>query len=420
MKKYFNHVLCALVLCATVFSSVQAQDRCATNEHRAANLLANPALVQQRADLETFTQAWIANRQNSGQESRVVETVSVVVHVLYKNATENISDAQIESQLEVLNEDFRKLNSNASQTASGFQGIAADTEIEFCLATTDPNGDPTSGITRTLTTVAGIGDTDNWYSTANGGKDSWDYTKYINIWVCDLGDEGLLGFASIPNSADPPESDGMVIGHQYFGTTGTAANSFPNDGGRTVTHEMGHYFNLEHLWGEEEGGCNEDDFVSDTPNQFTETEGCLTFPAFDACTTSGNGINYNNYMDYSYDECMSMFTEGQKMRMLAALNGPRADLLSNSCAPVVGVNDRPNLIQVQAFPNPASNHLTIQLEEGTPLNGHRFWLSDAVGREVLELAPQQMMSIDVSGLHSGIYFLRSDAAIDATRILISK
>ncbi len=420
MIKHFTYLLYTGLLCIASFSSVHAQQQCATNAHRNANLAANPALVQKRADLETFTQNWIADQQNRGQESRVVETVSVVVHVLFKNGEENISDAQIESQIDVLNEDFRKLNSNASSTASGFRGIAADTEIEFCLATTDPAGNPTNGITRTQTTVDNIGDTENWYSTADGGKDSWDYTKYINIWVCDLGDEGLLGFATVPDSADPPESDGMVIGHQFFGTTGTAANSFPNELGRTVTHEMGHYFNLEHIWGPDEGGCNEDDFVSDTPNQFTETDGCLSFPAFDDCTTSGNGINYNNYMDYSYDECMTMFTEGQKMRMLAALNGPRSGLLSNSCAPVVGVNDRPGLIQVQAFPNPASNHLTIQLEEGVQLNGHRFWLSDAVGREVLELAPQLMMSIDVSGLDSGIYFLRSDAGINATRILISK
>lgn len=416
----YASILCTLVLCLTAFSSLQAQQRCATNEHRNENLAANPALVQQRADLEVFTQDWIANQQNSGQESRAVETVSVVVHVLYKNGEENISDAQIESQIEVLNEDFRKLNSNADETPSGFRGIAADTEIEFCLASVDPFGNPTSGITRTQTSVDDIGDTESWYSTDDGGKDSWDYTRYVNIWVCDLGDEGLLGFASVPNSADPPESDGMVIGHQFFGRTGTASNSFPNELGRTVTHEMGHYFNLEHIWGPEDGGCNEDDFVSDTPNQDFESEGCQSFPAFDNCTTSGNGINFNNYMDYSNDECMTMFTEGQKLRMLAALNGPRAQLLSNNCSPLVNVNDQASLIQVNVFPNPASNNLAIQLEEGIQLNGHRFWLSDAVGREVLELNPQQIIYIDVSGLTPGIYFLRSTTGIKSTRILVSK
>jgi len=418
MKNRFLLLSLSTVLLAGTFQSVLAQ-RCGTNEVRARNLAANPDLVQQRADLEAFTQNWIANQQGRETENRVVETVSVVVHVLYRTAEQNISDAQIESQLEVLNEDFRKLNSNANQTASAFQGIAADVEIEFCLATTDPNGNPTNGITRTQTSVVGIGDTEDYFLDARGGKAAWDVDKYINIWVCDLADGGL-GFAYVPESADPPESDGMVIGYQYFGTTGTAANSSPNELGRTATHEMGHYFNLEHVWGPGDGGCNEDDFVSDTPNQDIETGGCPSFPLLDNCTSSGNGINYNNYMDYSDDACMTMFTEGQKMRMLAALNGPRSGLLSNSCAPVVGVNDRADLIQVQAFPNPASNHLTIQLQEGVQLSGHRFWLSDAIGRKVLELAPHQLMSIDVSGLDTGIYFLRSDAGFSATRILISK
>jgi len=420
MRITFAPMIGALFICFAAFSNANAQQRCSTNEHRAANLQANPDLAQQRADLELFTQNWITNRQASGQENQVVESVSVVVHVVYRTADENISNAQIESQMEVLNEDFRKLNANAASTAAAFATIAADSEIELCLASIDPNGNSTNGITRTQTDVDNLGETDFYYQSSRGGKDAWDVNRYINIWVLDIGDDGTLGFATIPNSADPPESDGLVIGQQYFGNTGTAANSSPNQLGRTVTHEMGHYFNLEHLWGDDRGGCGEDDFVSDTPNQFEDSFGCPTFPAFDDCTDSGNGINFNNYMDYSDDECMTMFTEGQKLRMLAALNGPRSGLLSNPCSPLVGLNDRPDLIQVQAFPNPASNHLTIQLEEGTQLTGRRFWLSDAVGREVLELAPQQMMSIDVSGLTSGIYFLRSDANTTTTRILLHK
>lgn len=420
MKKIFYQAFSILLVCLATFTGVQAQDRCSTNQRRAANFQSNPSLLQQRADIEAFTQAWIADQQNRGQESRVVETVSVVVHVVYQNSQENISDAQIESQLVVLNEDFRKLNRNAANTGSGFRAIASDVEIEFCLATIDPNGNPTNGITRTPTTVNNLGETDDYYLTRLGGRDSWDVTRYINIWVCDIGDDGTLGFALLPGTADPPESDGMVIGHQYFGTIGTAAASSPNQLGRTVTHEMGHYLNLEHLWGDDQGGCGEDDFVSDTPNQFEDSFGCPSFPAFDDCTDSGNGINFNNYMDYSDDECMTMFTEGQKSRMLAALNGPRAQLLNNSCSPAVSVRERNKLIKVKAFPNPASNFLSIQLDEGVDVQSHRFWLSDAIGRQVLEVAPRQLISIDVSGLPQGIYFLRSDAAIDATRILISK
>jgi len=418
MRLTFTGLIGAFLLLAISQTNLSAQ-KCAITKHRAAALHENPAIADRRADIAAFTQDWITDQQSREQESRVVESVSVVVHVLYRTQEQNISDAQIASQLEVLNEDFRKLNSNTSSTPSAFAGIAADVEIEFCLATQDPQGNPTNGITRTPTTVAGIGDTDDYFRDARGGKASWDVTRYVNIWVCDLANGGL-GYAWVPGSADPPQSDGIVIGYQYFGTTGTAANSSPNELGRTATHEMGHYFNLEHVWGEGDGGCQEDDFVSDTPLQDFESAGCPSFPSFDGCTGSGNGINYNNYMDYSDDACMTMFTEGQKMRMLAALNGPRAQLLSNRCSPVVGTKNQAALVQVKAFPNPASNHLTVQLEEGVQLNGHQFWLSDAVGRKVLELAPQQSISIDVAGLDSGIYFLRSDAGISSTRILISK
>lgn len=162
------------------------------------------------ASIEQFTKTFTDN-YNPASRAAVV-TLPVVVHVLYRNSTENISTAQINSQIAVLNADFRKMNSNFSSTPSAFQGIPADCEIEFCLASVDPLGNTTTGITRTSTTVAGIGNTNNWYSTSNGGKDSWDVTKYINIWVCNTGSGGLLGFATIPGSAFPANSDGI----QYY------------------------------------------------------------------------------------------------------------------------------------------------------------------------------------------------------------
>jgi len=294
-------------------------EQCLSASLRNARVDANPELAQKAARLEQFTQHWIHDQKGKLQLRSPI-TLSGVVHVLWRTAAENISDAQIQSQIEVLNEGFRQRNADFSNTPAAFLGIAADVEIEFCLASVDPDGNSTNGITRTQTDIDNIRKTEDWYSTFWGGKDAWDVDRYINIWACDIGDDGTLGFAYIPETADPPESDGLVIGHQYFGKIGTAANTEFNNLGRTVTHEMGHYFNLEHLWGIDRGSCEEDDFVSDTPNQFEDSFACPTFPLFDDCTSERGGVQFMNFMDYSDDACLTMFTEGQKMRMLAALN----------------------------------------------------------------------------------------------------
>ena len=333
MKNHLFSLPILLVFTLLSMPSSLLGQKCQTSEKRASRIAQNPKIAVAMNQINQHTEDWIATQQESVQ-IRAVETVPVVVHVVWLNSSENISEAQIMSQIDVLNEDFRKLNSNASTTPAAFAAIAADVEIEFCLAKIDPNGNPTNGITRTQTTINEIGETEFFYSTTGGGHDPWDNTKYINIWICNQ-EAGSLGFATPPGTADPPESDGVVIPSVYFGTIGTAANSAPNHLGRTATHEIGHYFNLEHIWGPGNGGCNEDDFVSDTPNQDVESGGCPTFPFTDNCTSSGSGINFQNYLDYSDDDCMTMFTEGQKMRMLAALNGPRASLLnSNVCVEV--------------------------------------------------------------------------------------
>ena len=156
----------------------------------------------------------------------------------------------------------------------------------------------------------------DYFDPNNGGKAPWDNTKYLNVWIGNLTSIGLLGFATPPGTAG--NDDGTVISHDAWGTMGTVVS--PNHLGRTATHEIGHYLNLEHVWGLN-GGCNDDDMVTDTPNQDTESGGCPTFPLLDNCTTSGDGVMFMNYMDYSDDACLVMFTAGQKARMLAALNG---------------------------------------------------------------------------------------------------
>ncbi len=421
MKKPILYL--TLILTATSFlipSSLLGQ-KCQTSEKRAERISQNPDIVTEINQINQFTEQWIATQEASAQ-ARTVVTVPVVVHVVWLENSENISEAQIMSQIDVLNEDFRQLNSNFSSTPAAFQAIAADVEIEFCLADTDPDGNPTNGITRTQTTIDEIGETESFYSTSAGGHDPWDNTQYINIWVCNQ-EPGSLGFATPPGTAEPPESDGVVIPSVYFGTIGTAANSTPNHLGRTATHEMGHYFNLEHLWGPEYGGCDEDDFVSDTPNQDTESGGCPSFPFTDYCTTSGNGINFQNFLDYADDDCMTMFTEGQKMRMLAAINGPRASLLnSTACSGMVStknLNDFASSINI--FPNPTNQFITISIEDKYASKNVTWELFDMVGTKHLVFSMKENKKINLENLPEGVYFLSClEFPETVKKIIISK
>ena len=245
-----------------------------------------------------------------------VITIPVVVHVVYNNSTENISDAQILSQIQVLNDDFRRTNSDADGTWSQ----AADSEIEFCLASVDPNGNPTNGITRTATSTTAFGTNDNMKFNSTGGKDAWPADQYLNMWVCDISG-GILGYAQFPGGS--ASTDGVVMDYQYFGTIGTATSPF--DLGRTATHEVGHWLNLRHIWGD--GGCSVDDFVSDTPLSDGPNYGCATGHV--SCSSTDM---VQNYMDYSDDACMNLYTQGQKTRMRALFEpgGFRESLLTSS------------------------------------------------------------------------------------------
>jgi hypothetical protein len=251
-----------------------------------------------------------------------VTVIPVVVHVVYNssNSEQNISEAQIRSQIDVLNRDFRKQNLDIASIPAAFQPLAADTQIEFVLATTDPNDNSTNGITRTTTTATGFVDDDRVKSAATGGADLWPSDRYLNLWVCQL-NGGLLGYAQFPGG--PAVTDGVVITHTGFGTTGTAAAPF--NLGRTATHEIGHWLNLRHIWGDDGNGCNGSDFVDDTPNQAGPNFGTPSFPHV-TCNNDPNGDMFMNYMDYTDDVGMFMFTIEQAVRMQAALDIERASI----------------------------------------------------------------------------------------------
>lgn len=376
---------------------------CITSEKMAEQSVLDPTLAERRADIENFTQRWIAEHGEGG--AREVITIPVVVHVVYRTEAENISDEHIYSQLEVLNEDYRMTNEDADDVPSVWNGVKADTEIEFCLAVRDPNGFPTTGITRTETTVTSWGGSDNVKRSNQGGKDPWPAGQYLNIWVCNIG-SGLLGFAYQPGVSSA--LDGLVIGYRYFGR-GVSGLSSTYNLGRTATHEIGHYLNLDHLWGSgaSNPNCNANDAVSDTPVQEEPNYGCQTFPHI-SCDNGPNGDMFNNYMDYGRDNCLFFYTNGQKQRMQAALNGPRASLKTSlGCVPTdVSVNEVPLAARLEVYPNPATDVVRLSFTDdfNSPLS---FRVLNLAGAElpVASTGSGADRSIEVSHLSAGIYLL---------------
>ncbi len=405
MKKRCAFLLVVLFLGLVLPSTAQ---KCKATFLRQLRMQAQPSIQQEVRQIENHTQQWIQQQQDR-IELREVITLPVVVHVLWRTDVENISEEQIQSQMQVLNDDFRLLNQNFPQTPTPFKSLAADIEIEFCLASLDPNGMATNGITRTRTNIINIGETEAWYSSTAGGKDPWNPREYINIWVCDIGDEETLGFASFPGTAYPPQSDGLVIGHRYFGTSGTANFSRPNHLGRTVTHEMGHYFNLEHIWGDESRNCGRDDFVSDTPRQYQDSFGCPNYPLRDDCTPGGAGVLFVNYMDYTDDACMSVFTNGQKARMLATLEGPRSGLLSsNGCNLLTNTHQaQVPLPRIRLSPNPSQGDIHIQIDE-LPRHHHslHFEIRTMQGQLIKSWEGQASQTVHTSDWIHGVYIFR--------------
>ena len=333
MRKILFSILSMTLLLSL---NTTAQRKCGSAEHYHEMLQNNPSFAQQRQLIETHTTNYENNPSN---HKRAVVTIPVVFHVVYNTAVQNVTDAQIQSQLTVLNADFRKLNTDISLLPAAFTGLAADCEIQFCLAQQDPAGLATTGIVRKSTTSTSFSTNNGVKYTAQGGDNIWDRNKYLNIWVCNLSG-GVLGYAQFPGG--PAATDGVVITYTALGTMGTAAS--PYNKGRTATHEVGHWLNLYHIWGDDGTACTGDDLVSDTPNQADENYGCPTFPQI-SCSNGPNGDLFMNYMDYTNDACMYMFTTGQKTRLSAlfAAGGSRASLAtSNGCnAPSVATCGNP-------------------------------------------------------------------------------
>ncbi len=390
-----------LILLAISSLNAFSQRTCATTEKMNELKANNPSFAIHHQETMDYLQN--PNTTQSNKNANVVVTIPVVFHVLYKTSIQNISDAQINSQLTILNNDFRKLNSDFSTVVpAAFQGLGADVEILFCKATRTPAGVASTGIERKSVPSSFVFEND-YFATA--GLTAWDPTKYLNIWIGRFTNNQLLGFAYLPSAAGLAY-DGLCIGDQFFGNTGTATAPFNK--GRTATHEIGHYFGLLHPWGDDGSTCGtaaNSDGVSDTPATNDPYSGCPTFPNnTNACTSTTNGSMFMNYMDYVNDACMAFFTNGQKTIMRNTLNGPRASLLtSNGCASL-GLDEVGAIQAIAVYPNPVSQyfiitspHTTVDFVEVYNVNGQ------LVKSQKLEEINNK---IYIEDLESGVYYLR--------------
>jgi hypothetical protein len=388
---------------------IQAQhsDRCGFTAHQNYQKAKNPDLAQQIIKDENLLQQRIGD-QSQARITNAIYTIPVVVHILYKNNSQNVTDAQIRSQLDVLNEDFGRTNPDAASTPSGFINSASSTNFQFCLAIKDPSGNSTSGIERRQTTVTSFQADDDMKFFTSGGLDAWDVNKYMNIWVCDLANN-VLGFGELPTSTHT-NTYGVVIDYKAFGYKGSS--SFPYNLGRTCTHEISHCFRLLHVWGDDGGGCSGSDYVNDTPNQGDNTFGCVSYPALDGCTNSGAGIMFMNYMDYSDDACMNMFTKNQASRMFTAINMYYPTLLSSAaCQSSTGIGKVPTQESFKIGPSPSSTgifniDMTDTKDLGTSIN---IRVTDILGKiiseEVVQDPTLSTRLLDLRDESEGIYFI---------------
>jgi len=306
-----------------VSTSADAQtggERCAAMKVHEEKLKENPGLLKKMEEIEAHTQRFVLAQENktgkTGEKSGAITyavndasatiEIPVVVNVLYNTTQQNITLDQINSQIEVLNKDFRAQNADLN-TTTAFSTVKSDLNYHFTL----------KNVVRKATSKTSWGTRDAMKSSKKGGIDPTSPTTTLNIWVCEIGG-GILGYAQFPGGA--ASTDGVVIGPQYFGDRGYLAA--PYNKGRTATHEVGHWMNLRHIWGDATCGS---DLVNDTPTHNTANYGCPG--AGHQSTCAGAPVEMTmNYMDYTDDACMYMFSAGQKARSRAifASGGPRA------------------------------------------------------------------------------------------------
>lgn len=396
-----------LAVSASMYAQTGQRPTCSTMEHLASMKQENPNLEAEMRSYNEGLQQWIAANESNLQKNREVITIPVVFHVVYRTAAENISDAEVQSQLEAMNADFMGTNADAATNIpAAFKGVAGNPQIQFCLAQRTPTGQATNGIIHKQTTKTSFSDTgDPVKFSSKGGDDAWDTKRYFNFWICNLG-SSLIGYAEFPKGTTT-NTFGVVSNYKYTGTIGAAK---PFDKGRIGAHEGGHCFNLYHIWGD--ANCGNDN-VSDTPTQKAATSGCPTFPRV-TCSNSPNGDMFMNFMDYTDDVCLAMFSKGQVVRMLAVINNAPYNALktSDGCKPPIntGITEGSAINELSIFPNPTDGIVTVSFVSAEK-SMHRVEVQNVLGQvlfneELIDLNGIYSKTINLQQFGKGVYTVR--------------
>ena len=381
---------------------------------------------------------WIKNnKSNITKETLIIPTV---VHVIYRNSHSNIgsgtniSDAKIEDAIRILNEDYSKTNPEfPNPPRNTFVNYAGNPNLQFCLATEDENGNPTNGITRTSTNKQNYdpdSESNDMKRNNTGGKDGWDPSRYLNIWVCDLAVTGsggmVLGYAYLPGLPSwMAWRDGLVVDYQFFGTIQGSIGD-----GRTATHEIGHYLGLQHTFCESSsGGCcdNDDNNVSDTPaTSGVYWGGVNSNTNNNSCNDLLYGFSSDlldmdeNYMSYAQNTWM--FSNSQCSAMNATLNGYRSSLKnSNVTVNCSGTGTGTNNIleQTKVYPNPNNGIFEIETQPNSYI-----LIRNTIGKLVNKpfYSDKNKIIISLENIMSGIYYIEiiRDNQKEIQKIIISK
>jgi len=424
-------ILSLLVIFSLQINAQENNKKCITTQLVENELENNIEYILMRENLIDYQKE---NKKNNYQKQQII-TIPVVIHVVHRTQdmvgnNTNISNLQIEDQLRVLNEDFSKTNPEfPNPPRNTFQNYAGNPNIKFCLATTNPEGNPTTGITRTPTSKtswdADDADEKNYMKlSTQGGINNWDPLKYLNIWVCNLSNSSgggqTLGYAYLPGiqaSSTHSWKDGLVVDYKFFGTTGNVNNS---SDGRTATHEIGHYLGLSHTFCESGGCCDNDEWnVNDTPasdgiyfgnvNTSTNNNTCNDLAYSNVFNTDVLDMD-ENYMSYASNTWM--FSNSQATAMLNVLNaqtwqGGRVELknstISVNCTGIigtVGVNEY-QLENINIYPNPSL--ATLHIASQTKIN--TLSISNIIGEQILFIEDFNANTIDLSSFENGVYFI---------------
>jgi hypothetical protein len=413
MKRF---LLVAITLSLLTMTADAQQGRnCGTMSNHDHKMATDPLYAQGMQEAERLVQEKLNNGTNRMAGTTIY--IPVVFHIVYNtNApSQNISNARIQAQLDVLNNDYSSQNADIVNTPSVFAGVIpaapTGTGIQFVLAQRDPNGNPSTGILRIPTSVGSFAMmNDPIKFTSSGGSDAWPRDEYLNIWVGNLSN-GILGYAQFPNTQPgAAATDGVALLYTAVGGPTSPGTIQNYNLGRTATHEIGHWLNLRHIWGDNTCG---NDQVGDTPTQQTYNFNCPNFPHVSACTGNAtNGDMFMNYMDYVDDDCMVMFTNGQVTRMAAALSGPRAAILTSLGGTPVGIGENTeSLPGINIYPNPAVDHVIIQNSGASISDAHISVLNNS-GQLVASYKFDQLSEsnrIDISHLANGVYMVEVNA-----------